>query len=121
MLGYCSACGAKIIEITIEKGKKKARFLDNYKEHIIELSNNTIMRVAVCDKCKVELVAGKSKKTANKIVENHIAYWDNKPLNSPMDYQKIICINSNTTEMDFLRKKEKQAQEIEIAKKLSIK
>ena len=106
MLGYCSACGEKIIEAKMQ-GKRKAslRKLPNYKEHIIELSNGTIMRIAICDKCKVELVAGKSQKTAEKILDNHIAYWSTAK-SKPTDYKNLSVVNSNTDLGTFIKKVE---------------
>lgn len=109
MLGYCSSCGAKIIEAK-KVGLRKAslRKLLNYKEHIVELSNGTIMRVAVCDKCKTELVAGKSQEIADKIIDNHIKYWDKVAVKKeiPNDYKTITVVNSNTDLGTFLKKQE---------------
>jgi len=120
MLGKCSACGTQVIEIKKENGKVKAKYLSNYKEHIIELSNHSIMRVAVCDKCKVELVAGKSKEIAVKIVDNHIDFWGKNKKTAPKEFASLTCVNSNTTLQDFTRKIEKIKQEAELNKQLNL-
>lgn len=113
MLGFCSACGAKIIDIKKKGGKASLRKLENYKEHIVELSNGTIMRVAVCDNCKIELVAGKALDTAKTILSNHKDYWENNRKKKDItDYAGLKIINPNTDLGTFLKKR--KDNEIEV-------
>jgi hypothetical protein len=121
MLGFCSSCGKSIIDLK-KKGKKaSAKFTEDYREHIIELSNFTIMRIAVCAECKEYLVSGAEViKMAQKIVDNHILYWKNHKKGAPKNYDKIKVVNPNTTPRDFMRKKEKKRREEEVVKFLTI-
>lgn len=111
MIGFCSACGAEVIDL---KKDKRARFLPNYRDHLVELDNNSMMRVAVCEKCKIELASGKSKKTADKILENHKTYWNNHK--APQGFEKFKIVDSNTSKSKFFRKREKRQQEEELNK-----
>jgi hypothetical protein len=114
MLGFCSSCGTKIIQLG-----KKPKFLENYKEHFISLSNQTLMRIGVCDVCKVQLVAGDAKGIAKKILDNHKEYWSNHKVKTekkhigdrPKFYNRLTIENPNTSPKDFFRKLEKDARE----------
>lgn len=114
MLGKCSACGLKIIDITVNRTKASLRKLPNYHEHTIELSNGTIMNVAVCDTCKIELVSGKAKKKADEILDKHIQFWDarKKHKDTPRGYQTLKISNPNTDLATFLKKQERERIEI---------
>lgn len=113
-----------------KRGRDK--LLPNYADHIIELSNGTIMRVGVCSDCKLLLVSGDQVQvTADNILQNHIEYWDSlneddsevavlqsdkTPVKMgvsedlgqktiPNDYQDFTVVDPNTDEISFLNKK----------------
>lgn len=119
MLGFCSACGERIITLG-----KKPRFLDNYREHFIELSNKTIMKVGVCADCRVSLVAGDAKGKADLILANHKEYWANRTKKTkkttgrttkmiPRFFEDLTVENPNTTPRDFRRALEKRLRGME--------
>jgi hypothetical protein len=117
MLGYCSACGVKVIEVKKDGKKASAKFMTNFKEQIIELSNKTIMRVGVCDKCKEKMVSGKDPlEVAQKIIDNHIEYWKNHKREAPRGYEDLKATHPNTDLRQFLRRREKAMQEKELNK-----
>jgi len=118
MIGRCSHCGVNIIEL---KQTKKKRITSDYCEHLLELSNKTLMRVAVCPNCKVLLVSGdKVLKTADKIIKNHIDYWNHHQRQAPGDYKELYVVDPNTSKSKFFRKREKAIQEEEIKKLIKI-
>ena len=85
------------------RGQK--RLLGNYRDHIVELSNGTLMRVGVCVNCKALLVAGsKVEDTADNILKNHKEYWNNDPY-APKGYKSLIITDSNSTEEKFMQKR----------------
>ena len=85
------------------RGQK--RLLTNYRDHIVELSNGTLMRVGVCVNCKALLVAGlKVKETADNILKNHKAYWDGDRY-APKGYKSPIIIDPNSTENKYMQKR----------------
>ena len=115
MIGRCSHCGMNIIEL---KAEKKKRITSDYVEHLLELSNKTLMRVAVCPNCKALLVSGdKVSETADKIMQNHIYYWDFHQKQRPEDYKSLFVTDPNTSKSKYFRKREKDIQ-IEETKKL---
>lgn len=74
MVGYCTNCGTEIMDITRPRGKKA---LPNYAEHTMELSDGSMLKVAVCTTCKPLLVSGsKVEETANRILKHHKIYWE---------------------------------------------
>lgn len=118
MLGFCSSCGVKIISLG-----RTPKFLKNYKEHYISLSNGTLIKVGVCDICRVELVSGDSKKMAKKILENHKEYWRNRmkktKRNIPKFFEKLDVNHPNTNPRDFIRLLEKKRREKKELKAMS--
>jgi len=71
--GYCCVCGDEVVE----KVKEKVRLKENYRQHIIKLSNWTLMRIGVCDKCHAKLTSGnKVQETADTALANHKTYWE---------------------------------------------
>jgi len=122
MLGYCSACGKKIINMEIKGGKASLRKLDNFRENMIELSNGTLMRVAVCDSCKEELVAGNSMAKAQEILDNHVIYWEKQDKQEvPLNYASLEVVNSNTDLGTFIKKIEEEKALEEKSKSLNLK
>lgn len=113
LTGYCSHCGTEIIDLT---KRKRARMLPNYREHEIQLSDGSLMRVGVCDTCKAKLVAGPDvQKTADKIVANHKIYWDANIQDRPdhsKKYKNLTCIdpNSDINKVKIQRKKRKDEE-----------
>lgn len=102
MLGKCSNCKTQIMDLEL-RGQK--RLLTNYRDHIVELSNGTLMRVGVCVNCKALLVAGlKVKETADNILKNHKAYWEGDQY-APKGYKSLIIIDPNSTEAKFMQKR----------------
>lgn len=115
MTGYCSACGAQIIDLS----GVRPRLLPNYREHIIELSNETMMRVGVCVTCKGKLVSGsKVKTTANAILANHRIYWGVQK-RRPKNFDKLTVSDPNTDEKKFnrARKERRHAEALKKSKK----
>ena len=104
MVGYCSSCGAQIIDLT-KQGKD--RFLPNFTQHTIELSNGTLMAVGVCSDCKVKLVGGKNvQATADTIVGNHKIYWAVQDEGMrPKDFVTITATDPNTSYEKWYNKK----------------
>lgn len=74
--GKCTNCDRQVLDLT-KKGSK--RFLPNYCEQEMELSNGTLMRVAVCSDCKATLVNESEEATtiANNILDRHKVWWSN--------------------------------------------
>jgi len=102
MLGKCSNCKTQIMDLEL-RGRK--RLLDNYRDHIVELSNGTLMRVGVCVNCKILLVAGaKVKETADNILKNHKDYWENDQY-APKGFKDFIIVDPNSTEDKFMKKR----------------
>lgn len=111
LLGHCTACGEEVIDLSKKDKRASAKFLLNYREHTIMLSNDTLMRVSVCVKCKAQLTSGDATGTAKKIVENHIKYWKNHIKEAPVGYAKYKCIHPNMDFASFIRLKEKKIRE----------
>jgi len=102
MLGICSNCGTQIMDLN-QRGQD--RLLTNYRDHIVELSNGTLMRVGVCVNCKELLVAGKKvKETADKIMEKHKEYWRNDE-HAPRGFEDFSITDPNTDEDKFRKKR----------------
>lgn len=101
MVGFCSSCGANIIDLTGEKPKK----LPNFREHLIQLSDWSLMRVGVCDICKEKLTNGKDRqKIADAVLNNHKTYWKNT-VNKPKGKDALTVLNPDTTDEDFKRER----------------
>jgi hypothetical protein len=75
-IGFCTNCDTQIFDPS-QKGH--VRFLPEYNEHVIELSNESLMRVGVCSKCKDTLVRGNqdAEDMASNILERHKLWWGN--------------------------------------------
>lgn len=102
MLGFCSNCGQQIMDLT-KKGQD--RLLINYRDHMVELNNGTLMRIGVCQNCKELLVAGNDvMKVAKKILDNHKNFWDNDE-HAPVGYEKFDIADPNTDEEKFMAKR----------------
>lgn len=109
MLGFCSNpdCNTQVMDLA-KKGE--GRFLTNYRDHWIELSNGTIMRVGVCVNCKAKLVSGSNvRKTAEKILQKHKAYWTTDPY-APKDFQSMEIVSPNTSEKGFMEKRMREEE-----------
>jgi hypothetical protein len=93
--------------------KGQERFLVNYRDHVLEISNGTLMRVGVCQNCKELLVAGKKvKKTAEDILENCKAFWRGSDEYAPHGFEMFEVIDPNTDEDKFaLKRKNKNLEE----------
>ena len=99
MIGWCSSCGVQVMDLT-KKGAK--RFLPNYKEHYVELSDHTLMRIGICEDCRANLTSGPDVlKTAAKILKNHKTYW--KFVGLGKKYQDLKVEDPNTDEGKFRR------------------
>lgn len=83
----------------------QSRLLSNYRDHIVELSNGTLMRVGVCQNCKELLVSGKIvKKTADNILKRHKDYWATDE-HAPRGFEDFEIIDPNTDEEKFAKKR----------------
>lgn len=84
------------------------RLLTNYRDHWVELSNGTIMRVGVCVNCKESLVSGeKVREVADGILKKHKEYWADDP-RSPESLQNVSIVDANGNEKSFLEKKRRE-------------
>ena len=120
MTGYCTACGVEIMDLS-EKGK--ARLLESYASHIVELSDGTLMQVGVCADCKLKLVSGENvKKTADKILDNHKTYWSGQDdKKRPIDYDKMTVTDPNTSPEKHFKKKAIKEHEEKITRLTNLK
>jgi len=119
MLGKCSNCKTQIMDLEL-RGRK--RLLDNYRDHIVEISNGTLMRVGVCVNCKILLVAGtKVKETADNILKNHKEYWEVDKY-APKGFKDLFIADPNSTEDKFMKKRAdkmlEQKEKLDFQKKL---
>lgn len=108
-IGYCALCQ----EVKIMHFDEKNRLVlsPNYREHFLELSNGTLMRVCVDEECKTRLIGGSEvMKNANIILENHKAFWARESPES-IDAQDLEVIDPNTDEEKYRRKKALQTKE----------
>ena len=102
MAGFCCVCGDHIFEKVNGKYKKK----DTYRDHILKLSNGTLMRIGVCDKDHAKLTSGnKVQATAKTVIDNHKIFWDNSPKWAPKNHQTITVTDPNTNLSKFKREK----------------
>lgn len=86
--------------------KGQARFLDNYRDHYFETSLG-LMRIGVCVNCKADLVTGKNTdKVAKGIMDKHVNYWK-RGKNAPQGFEKIILLDTNSSEEKVLRRRNK--------------
>lgn len=114
MIGYCSACGASVIVFDKTKKKASAKFAPDFREHYIELSNKTLMRIGLCADCKVYMVSGADiDKKAKDIIKNHIAFWKENSKDAPDNFSKLTVVNPNTNPDLFIRKMDKEAKKKE--------
>lgn len=99
MVGYCTNCGTEVMDITRSRGKRK---LDNYREHTMEISDGSLLNVAVCDTCKSLLVSGnKVEETSNRILKHHKIYWqenrkDDHGDTPPDAFDKLVITDPNS-------------------------
>ena len=101
--GRCTSCNDIIINYNAKTKKEKLEF---YREHVIEISGKHLMRVAVCIKCKEDLISGDNvKETANKILQNHKAYWHALESGKPKGFEKFKVSDPNSSLSKHLRNK----------------
>lgn len=100
MAGLCCICGIPIIQIV----GGKARLLPIFRNHIVKLSNDTLMRIGVCDIDKAKLSSGSLViATANIALANHKTYWMNNTKYAPKDFEKLTITDPNTNLSKFRR------------------
>jgi hypothetical protein len=97
------------------------RIMTNYRDHIVGLSNGTIMRVGVCENCKELLVSGEDVlKTAKNILKKQKKYWDSDD-HAPIGYESFEITDPNTNEEKHAEEKQhehfKQTDQLERQKK----
>lgn len=115
MTGFCSHCGVEIMDLS---KRKRARILPNYREHTIQVSSGSLLRVGVCDECKAKLVSGDVvKKTADKILANHKIYWNFNIKDRPEHSKKYKALtvsdpNSDITKVAIQRKQRKEEENL---------
>lgn len=103
-IGLCTACDTPILDLS-KKGK--ARFLPNYREHEMELSNESLIRVVVCDECKDVLVSDtpEAMAMATGIIERHKVWWSENLSEDdermPKFHERLAVIDSNSNLLKF--------------------
>lgn len=108
MVGYCTNCGTQIIDITRPRGKKA---LPNYAEHTMELSDGSMLKVAICTTCKPLLISGsKVKETADRILRHHKIYWQQHEIDEhgdgrPSRFDKLTVADPGTNMLKIRRKR----------------
>jgi len=108
MIGKCSNCDTQVMDLN-RRGQD--RFLSNYRDHIVELSNNTLMRVGVCQNCKALLEDEKTaQEVADNILKKHKDYWNNDEY-APIGFEDFTIIDQNTNEDKFAKKRELNTKE----------
>lgn len=113
MVGYCTNCGVEVMDITRARGKKK---LDNYREHTMEMSDGSLLSVAVCEECKTLLVTGdKVQETAERILKHHKIYWQENSKDDhgdarPSRFDKITISDPSS---NILKVRSKKVSELE--------
>jgi hypothetical protein len=122
-VGCCSYCDVKIFDVkkrTQEKVVRMAkRKLPEYREHTFELSNESLMRVGVCQKCKDVLVEGSSdaEVIAEAILNRHKEWWkkNEKKEHIPF-YNSIFVVDVNSSEEKFSEKRKALEEEKEMTR-----
>lgn len=108
MVGYCTNCGTEIMDITRPRGKKA---LPNYTEHTMELSDGSMLKVAVCTTCKPLLVSGsKVQETADRILRHHKIYWQQHEIDEhgdgrPSRFDKLTVSDPGTNILKIRNKR----------------
>ncbi len=138
MIGKCTSCNKAIMTLKSLKSLKALKALkakevkeanknnkwlklDIYREHTLELSNNTLMRVAVCIDCKVKLVSSNLvKNIGNTILKKHKEYWKNQK-DKPKGFEKFTVVDYNTNFSKFrqkqqIRKHEQHLERLKVKK-----
>lgn len=106
-IGHCVNCDKSIIG---DKKLPKKERLKEYRETILELSNGTIMRVAICQKCLKKL----NQKMAEKIIVRHNEYWKRED----KKFKDLDLIKFNVNEKKFIKdKKLKKEEKLKVNKK----
>lgn len=104
-IGACTSCDKQIFDASKPKG---SRFTEEYREHTLGLSNETLMRVGVCASCKEILDSDntKAQELANQILERHKIWWrNNLPETKQPYFFKNIAVTNVTTDEDAFREK----------------
>ncbi len=108
MIGICSNCDTQVMDLN-RRGQD--RFLLNYRDHIVELSNNTLMRVGVCVNCKKLLEDEKTaQETSDNILRKHKEYWNSDEY-APIGFEDFTIIDPNTNEEKFAEKRKLNTKE----------
>lgn len=68
-IGFCCNCDVKIMDL--KQRDPKLRKLPNYREHHFRLNNNSLMKIAVCEKCDRDMDQEKAK----HIMDRHHKTW----------------------------------------------
>ena len=80
--------------------------ISRYMKRIIEINDKHLMRVAVCDKCRIKLISGsKVQETADNILENHKKHWRKEKKGAPQGFKDFKVSDPNTNHQKHLRKK----------------
>lgn len=104
-LTNCYSCDKQIIKVLNKDGVKKIKIKENFREHTIELSNNTIMRVAVCKECKEILMTEAGKEKVDIILAKNKLHWSKGRKINKGNFDKLTVINTNITKRKFLKRK----------------
>lgn len=104
-LTNCYSCNKQIIKIAEKEGIKKVKIKDNFREHFIELSNKTIMRVAVCKECKELLMTQAGKEIAETILSKNKTHWRKGKKIKTENFDNLNVESSKITKGKFLKRK----------------
>lgn len=75
--------------------------LPEYREHFIELSNASLLKVGVCTACHMTLISGvKASENAGKILEAY-KRWLRGIQGQKSDFENLEIINPNASESDY--------------------
>lgn len=82
-----------------------------YREHYIEITNGTLLRVGVCESCRPLLISGENVlENAKRILDAHKIFWASE--NPIGDYDSLDVVDPNTDEKKFLEKR-KESEQVE--------
>lgn len=109
-IGFCCNCDRQILDLTQQNPRRRA--LPIYREQYIKLSNNSLMRIALCRDCDENM----DKTKAEHIMKRHRQHWkeeieesivipeDKKP--EALARNKVLkCVEVKVNNNQFLKKK----------------
>lgn len=112
---FCSLC--ENIRIIGYDEDNRPYELPNYREHFMELSNGSLLKVGLDENCHIGLISGnKVKQNAEKMLESYKAWLRAIP-GQPSDFEELEVVKPNTNELDFqmdrIRKQNEEAAKLD--------